>query len=666
MDMHTINIDKIFNEKFPDLAKEFSLSDIQKLTVSNIINGNNTLCIMPTGGGKSLIYWLSGLSLKGITIVISPLIALIDEQAQKINEQGYEVLTIHGGMSANQQVNTLKKFSNREINPDFIFVSPERISMDGLFEYVIKQRKDEIKLIAIDEVHCVSQWGTSFRPFYKRIPIFLDEIYGKQDWEPRILALTATLNSKEISEICTEFKIEKNNIITSDMLMRTEISLKVLKFNDENEKEGKFWDILRLHKGEKTLVYIYRKLHKRGVEDLAEEALKIGLKAIAFHGDMSSRERQDIISKYKNNEIDIVFATNAFGMGIDIPDIEVVIHFMAPESVEQYYQEVGRSARNIDSANAYLLYTDKNIQVKRTHFINRSFPTIDELKDCYNKITNNKRGLKTVQYYSDEQIQKCLPYFLDNNLLKIKSKGFSNLKMLSDIQSKELERIFNSTKAKSMIRTIKNTGKDAQEIVELIYSSVIDDRVKLIKGFDKCLIIEAMEEEIPTSTAEDINRYISERKDYKNNLLDYLVYLLDDNNSSMELHQEIGFYLGVPKFKLNLIHSTLKGDMVRSKSEVIIANLLFQNNIKYEYEEPLYYSKNKLISPDFTIYLSNDKKMYWEHLGMIGVENYDIRWLEKLDVYENYFPGMLIKTYEGGAITDSTMNIINKILQVIE
>ena len=418
-----------------------------------------------------------------------------------------------------------------------------------------------------------------------------------------------------------------------------------------------------MHKGEKTLVYVYRKYHKRGVEDLTQEALERGLKAVAFHGDMSAKERQEIIGQYKNNEVDIVFATNAFGMGIDIPDIEVVVHFMIPESVEQYYQEVGRAARNIDSANAYLLYTNKNIQIKRTYFIDRSFPTIEELKECYNKITNNEVGLKTLQYFSDEQIQKCLPYFLDNDLLRIKCKGFSNLKMISDIKSEKLEKIFNATKGKGMLRTIKNTGIGPEEIVETIYTSIVEDEVKLMKGFDKCLIVEAMAADLSLEMEEILNEYITQRKEYKHNLLDYLVYVLDNNHSSMALHQEIGIYLGVPRFKLNLMHATLKGDKVRSKSEVIIANLLFQHKIKYAYEEPLCYDGNKLISPDFTIYMADGKKMYWEHLGMIGTESYDKRWLEKLDIYTSYFPGMLVKTYEGAALTDSAMSVVGEILK---
>ncbi|MDD3364135.1 MAG: RecQ family ATP-dependent DNA helicase [Syntrophomonas sp.] len=660
--MDISNIDGLFKKYFPNLEKEFAMKEFQKKVVSNVLEGNNTLCIMPTGGGKSLIYWLSGLALQGITVVISPLIALIDEQADKIREQGYEVLTIHGGISAAKQLDLLEKFSNKELNPAFIFVSPERISTDGFFEYCISTRKDEIKLLAIDEVHCVSQWGVSFRPFYKRIPVFLNEVYDEDLWKPRILGLTATLNSKEIADICEEFRIDRDNIIRDDdLLIRSEISLKVLKFDDESQKEEKFWDLLNIHREEKTLVYLYRKYRNRSVEKFTEIAIEKRFKAIAFHGDMSPNERQQIIKAYKNDEINVIFATNAFGMGIDIPDIRVVIHFMMPESVEQYYQEIGRAARDTGSANAYILYTNTNIRVKKTYFIDKSFPSMEDLNTCFTKITGNQIGLRTLQYYDDEEVKKCLPYFLDNGLISIICKGIANLKMLADIKNKELKEIYDSTKVKSLIKSINNTGKGAKEIVDLIYSSVLKNEVKLIKGFDKCLIIDAAYEKITDDKKIDLTEYIAERKQYKHNLFDYFVYLLDEGNDSIQLHQEIGKYLGVPKHKLNRIYSTSKGDKVRSKSEVIIANLLYQYEVEYEYEKKLFYSPGKWIEPDFTIKLKDGSEIYWEHLGMIGVESYDKRWKEKLEIYRNYFQSKLEVTYEGTTISESTKKMLEKL-----
>jgi len=233
--------------------------------------------------------------------------------------------------------------------------------------------------------------------------------------------------------------------------------------------------------------------------------------------------------------------------------------------------------------------------------------------------------------------------------------------MLSDIKNDELKEIYDSTKVKSLIRSIKNTGKGAKKIVDLIYSAVINNEVKLVKGFDKCLIIETTYETIPNDKKADLKKYIEERRKYKHNLLDYFVYLLDEGIDSNRLHQEIGKYLGVPKHMLNRIYSTSKGDKVRSKSEVIIANLLYQYNLEYEYEKKLYYAQGKWIEPDFTVRLKDGSEIYWEHLGMIGIETYDKRWKEKLDIYRNYFPEKLEVTYEGTTISESATKMLEKL-----
>ena len=238
-----LNLDKDFKKLFPKL--DFTLKDFQKEVIANVVEKDSTLCIMPTGGGKSAIYWMAAVELEGISIVISPLTALITEQAQKIEDQGYETLEIHGGIDAMKQMNIMSDFANKKINPKFIFASPEKIATDGYFEYCLKQRKDEIKLIVIDEVHCVSQWGMSFRPFYKRIPDFLNNLYGEGKWA-RILALTATLNPMELNDICDSFKINKDNILKETILMRNEIQLHVMKFVNEEEKETKFWELIKM------------------------------------------------------------------------------------------------------------------------------------------------------------------------------------------------------------------------------------------------------------------------------------------------------------------------------------------------------------------------------------------------------------------------------------
>ena len=666
--MGICNIASAFWEFFPAMAKNFKdnnfeLNPHQLKSITNVLSERSTLCIMPTGGGKSLIYWLSGMMLDGITVVVFPLVALIDEQEEKLKAQGVDVLALHGGISQEKQVERLKQFANREITPHFIFVSPEKLATDGFFEYCVIGRKDEIKLITIDEVHCVSQWGASFRPFYRRIPDFIQRVFG--DSSPKLLAMTATLNPKELNDICNEFWIEKLNILKDKTVMRSEITLKIIKVNVEDEKDGedgKIWDLLRIHADVKTLVYVYRVDGKRSVEDLSRRAKnQYGLKSLHFHGEMSANERKGIIAKFRDNEINVVFATSAFGMGIDIPDIRVVLHFMIPESVEQYYQEIGRAARDRGAANAYMFYSNKNIEVKRRHFIDASFPTREKLIDTFKKIPISENELKTLPYFDDPDIQQCLHYFVECGAVQIISKGFSDMKALTDIKNSELMKIIDSSKNKGLITSAKKSEVSVQNIIELVYSSLINGEAKMRKPLDRRLVINVRESKLSDKQLDDIMTIIEQKRKYKHDLLDYLVFQIENTKSSIELHQEIALYLSADKSILNKIHSTSKGDKVRSKSEVIIANLLFQHKIKYEYERPLEHGSGKPINPDFTIFLSDGKKVYWEHLGLLGTESYDKTWLYKLGIYDKYFKGQLVKTHEGVTITNSALEIIKQL-----
>lgn len=653
------NLDDEFKRLLPKY--NFKLKDFQKSVINNVLEHGNTLCIMQTGGGKSIIYCLTGLLLHGITLVISPLTALINEQIDKIKDNGYEAIAFPGNMSPAKQAKLLKQLANKEYNPDFIFVSPEKIGIDGLLEYALLRRNADIKLIAIDEIHCVSQWGISFRPFYDRIPEFITNVFGSYK-NVKVLGLTATLNPKERIDICKSFYIEKENIKQQNLMLRHEIRLCVYEFNDEVQKEEKFWNLLAIHKGEKTLVYVYRKYSVRSVEGLWQEAISKGYNACSFHGDMSAEERKEIIERFRNGDVDIVFATNAFGMGIDIKDIRVVIHFMIPESLEQYYQEVGRAARDGNAANAYLLYTNKNIEVKRKYFIDGSFPSEEKLRKVYNDFTNKEIGYKTKNYFADEDIQQCLPYFIEAGLISIECKGFDNLKKLINVQSPTIQSYLDATKTKNFTSTVKKAKLAPKVLAQDVYQGFVDGKVEFSSPLERWIVINILASEISEQQMDGILNAIEEKKRYKHELLDYFVYVIKNVTESKELHQEIGNYLGVDRFGLNRIYKTADDNLVRSKSEVIISDLLYKDGIEYQYEEKLYYGsegKNtQFMIPDFTVKAANGNTYYWEHIGMLGLESYDARWLEKRKIYEQYFPGKLIYTYESGNIAMQAAQLI--------
>jgi len=613
----TINAKEIFKDNFPSLASKYTLKPFQEKVINHVVNNGSTLAVMPTGGGKSLIYWVAAKALKGTCLVVSPLIALIDEQAEKLTNEGFSVLAIHSGMGSSEQMKQLKKFARGESNPDFIFASPERMATDGFFEYCISLQKHKIKLVVIDEIHCISQWGFDFRPFYKHIPTFLDSVFGKEP--PRILGLTATINPKELIDITSDFKIKPHSILKDDVLLRFDIDLKIEEIANEEEKRERLWEIIDNHPNEKILVYLYRKYHKGGVEDLCEVANQKGLKSLHFHGDMSSDERKKVINEFREGSTNLVFATNAFGMGIDIPNIRVVIHFMIPESIEQYYQEIGRGGRDGNGATAYMLYSDKNIQVRKTHFIDKSFPKNEqEVKDLFRKATNNEVGKKTLQYFAEEDLQSALPYFLNCTAITIEGKGFTNLKVFKNNSNNPLQKIVDSSKTGMIIAVLlkpDHLKSSCKEFFNITYKALVDDEATLSKNLDKCLIIEAKKQELDNQELLSINDEIKNKREYKHNLLDYLVYILDSFDGSKSMHQEIGNYLGVSKHQLGKIHQTESGVWVRSKSEVIIANILHRSNIDFQYEEKLYYNETQWKEPDFTI-RHNGKVWYWEHLGL--------------------------------------------------
>lgn len=658
----TTNAVEVYEKEFSVLASQFSLKPFQEKVINQVISEGSTLVVMSTGGGKSLIYWVTAKALKGTCLVVSPLIALIDEQAEKLKAEGCNVLAIHGGMGASEQMKQLKAFAQGKTNPDFIFVSPERMATDGFFEYCISLQKDKIKLFVVDEVHCISQWGFDFRPFYKHIPVFLNSVFA--DEQPKVLGLTATINPRELIDITNDFKIGKKSILKDDVLLRFDIDLKVEKLTNEEEKRERLWGIIEDHKDEKVLVYLYRKYHKGGVEDLCEVANQKGITALSFHGDMTSIERQNIISEYRDGNTNLVFATNAFGMGIDIPNIRVVVHFMLPESIEQYYQEIGRAGRDHNGATAYMLYSNKNVQVRKTYFIDKSFPNEDGIKNLFTKATNNEIGKKTLQYFAEEELQTALPYFLNSNAISIIGKGFTNLKVFKTNINARLKSIIESSRTGMVIPVLaktENSNLSCKDFFSITYKALVDDQATLSKNLDKCLIINATEIELTTEQLDNINNETARKREYKHNLLDYLVYLLDNFDNTKSLHQEIGRYLGINKHLLGKIHKTESGIWVRSKSEVIIANILYRSEIDFQYEEKLYYTANQWKEPDFTI-RHNGKIWYWEHLGLLGDEQYNENWQEKKQIFKDLgvFDNV-ITTKESSVLSNQANELIKRI-----
>lgn len=657
-------INQVFQTYFSDIGA--SVRPIQRKTIQSVLEGYNTLALMPTGSGKSLCYWIAGKALGGVTLVISPLTALMDEQAQKLEAHGCKVFILHSGIPSKKQYQELINLYNESESPDFIFLSPERLATDGFLEFVFQSIRKRIKLVTVDEAHCISQWGLDFRPFYKEIPHFLRAIFGDLPL-PTVLCLTATLNPKDRQQICADFDIREEHVIRHDVLLRHSIHIRIVKVFNEDDKDEQFWTLLNEHQDEKVLAYVDRKRGKRSTETLCAEATKRGFNAAFFHGDMTSREKSDVIRRFKTGELLTVFATSAFGMGIDIPDIRGVVHYLLTESAEQYYQQIGRVGRDGKPSWAVLFYSDKNIDVRKTWYIDRSFPGEEDIWQAFSNLTDDQMGKRTVNYFDEgDNTRSAYHYLVRSSVIAPVCKGIRSLDVFQPAKNVALsafESYRRATRTGLLILTAKKTGESEDEILRNVYCWLAEGKLKSTRAPSKCLVINSYSDTLPDELLEEIKLDVAEKKAYRTSLFNEFVGLLQGYTNTFEFHQRIGEYLGIDKFSRGRIHETLSGDFVRSKSEVIVANILYQSSISFTYETLLIAPDKSRRLPDFTIEWRG-KTYYWEHLGMLDREDYRLNWELKRAWYETHFPGHLITTQESSTLSQETKRIVASIFGI--
>lgn len=413
---------EVLERHFPGIEQ---FRDIQEPAIDAILEGQRVLCLMPTGGGKSLIYQVAGLALEKCTLVISPLVALMSQQRDQLVRSGLGAVSF-SGMDYRKQFQTLTAMLQGEL-PDFVFVSPERIANDGYLEYVLRARCEDIGLVVVDEAHCVSQWGEGFRPSYRNIPLALDRIFG-DSW-PRILCLTATLNEGQQDQIREDFRITRT--IKAPALWRDNLDLEIVNLRDgkDETKDAELEGILEEHRGEKVLVFAHRKYGKKGTTRTLDAKYRDRYEGVAhFDSDMSDGEKASVLQGFTDGSIKIVFATSAFGMGVDIPDIRVVVNYLISETIEQYYQEVGRAGRDGKPAKGILLYTRQSRR-GRTRLLGESLCTEGSLRSSWEEL-GPKRGntMGCVNYEAlSEEDRASFALFVDHDVLRVVAKGVLSL-----------------------------------------------------------------------------------------------------------------------------------------------------------------------------------------------------------------------------------------------
>ncbi|HEX4957590.1 MAG TPA: ATP-dependent DNA helicase RecQ [Lacibacter sp.] len=346
-----------------------SFRPLQKEIIESVLSGNDTLALLPTGGGKSICYQVPALARDGMCIVVSPLIALMKDQVQALHQKRIEAAAIYTGMPFPQVKEILQLAVNEKLK--FLYVSPERLGTNLFLEYLPGMN---IQLIAVDEAHCISQWGYDFRPSYLRIAALRNELP-----DVPVVAVTASATPKVQDDICNKLQFTHHHIYKGSFL-RPNLSFSVFKVESRINK------ILQVLNNVQGTAIVYCK-SRRMTQEVAQLLQLQNIRADFYHAGLSNDERSAKQEAWLQNQTRVIVCTNAFGMGIDKPDVRVVIHHDIPDCLENYYQEAGRAGRDGKKAYAVLLYEEKDLRELEGLPAIR-FPSIEEVKHVYQCLVN--------------------------------------------------------------------------------------------------------------------------------------------------------------------------------------------------------------------------------------------------------------------------------------
>jgi ATP-dependent DNA helicase RecQ len=326
-------------------------------SIESVLDGRDTLCVMSTGSGKSAIYQLAGMLIDGPTVVISPLIALQRDQMDAVDARtdGFEAATLNSTLSERRRGELLDDVEDEEI--EFVLLAPEQLANEEVLD---RLRSSGVSLFVVDEAHCVSQWGHDFRPDYLRVGPAIEAL-----GHPPVLALTATAAPPVRDEILELLGMRRPNVVVRGF-DRPNLRLEVQRFHDASKKHGALVEHVVDAAGAGRTPGIVYCATKRAAEELAAELRDLGVRADVYHGGVSAKKRERRQQAFMESDgIDVMVATIAFGMGIDKPDIRFVFHHDVSDSVDSYYQEIGRAGRDGEPAEAVLFYRQQDLGLRR-------------------------------------------------------------------------------------------------------------------------------------------------------------------------------------------------------------------------------------------------------------------------------------------------------------
>ncbi len=342
---------------------------MQREIIESLLSGRDTLALMPTGGGKSLTFQVPALAVEGLTIVITPLIALMKDQVDSLRKRGISAVAVHSGMDAHRIELALDNCTFGDVK--LLYLSPERLATDA---FRLRLKRMNISHVVVDEAHCISQWGYDFRPSYLNIAQIRDIVPNAT-----FLALTASATEVVAKDIMRHLRFGEEHVLMASFA-RPNLSYVVRKDGNKYEQ------LMRVLRGVEGSGIVYASTRER-CEELAAALVKDGISATFYHAGLPVVERSIRQDEWQTNKIRVMVATNAFGMGIDKGDVRFVIHYSMCDTLEAYYQEAGRAGRDGKRSYAMLLYDDNDLSLRR-RILESEFPPIEEVKHIYERIAN--------------------------------------------------------------------------------------------------------------------------------------------------------------------------------------------------------------------------------------------------------------------------------------
>ena len=452
--------------KYQEILKQYwgydSFRDLQEEIITSIGEGKDTLGLMPTGGGKSITFQVPALAQEGICIVITPLIALMKDQVQNLRKREIKALAIYSGMTRQEILTALENciFGNYK----FLYISPERLDTE-IFR--TKLRSMKVSMITVDESHCISQWGYDFRPAYLKIAEIRELLPGVP-----VLALTATATPEVVKDIQSRLNFREENVFRMSF-ERKNLAYIVRKTDN---KTGELLHILKRIDGS-AIIYVR---NRRRTKEITELLMQEGITADFYHAGLDNAVKDLRQKRWQSGEVRVMVATNAFGMGIDKPDVRIVLHLDLPDSPEAYFQEAGRAGRDGEKAYAVILYSksDKTTLHKR---VVDTFPDKEYILNVYEHLQYYYQmamgdGFQCIREFNLEEFCRKFKYFpvpVDSALKILTQAGYLEYTDEQDNSSRILFTI-----RRDELYKLREMGKEAEALIQSIlrsYTGVFTD-----------------------------------------------------------------------------------------------------------------------------------------------------------------------------------------------